>query len=172
MRSVPTEGRASWTRRVEDIGIAKDAKYESVREETLPTVFRPLAQNPLEDQAESFEVRIALPQGAIGRPSRTLRLRKPRNPYRNPHADGADIVHDARARARRALRILRRTGAAARDDRALRNAQLSGDPATPSGWQRSTSAFAWHWDRHDVCAAKRNASELVVIGEQQRAFPS
>ena len=50
---------------VEVIGVAKDAKYESVREETFPTAFRPLAQTPLEDQAESFEVRIALPRGAM-----------------------------------------------------------------------------------------------------------
>jgi hypothetical protein len=50
---------------VEVIGIAKDAKYESVREETLPTVFRPQVQTPLEDQAESFEVRTAVPQGAL-----------------------------------------------------------------------------------------------------------
>jgi putative ABC transport system permease protein len=50
---------------VEVIGIAKDAKYESVREETFPTVFRPLAQTALEDQTDNFEVRIALPQGAM-----------------------------------------------------------------------------------------------------------
>jgi predicted permease len=50
---------------VEVIGVVKDAKYESIREETFPTAFRPLAQTPLEDQADSFEVRIALPQGAM-----------------------------------------------------------------------------------------------------------
>jgi predicted permease len=50
---------------VEVIGVAKDAKYESVREETFPTVFRPLAQSPLEDQSDSFELRLALPQDAL-----------------------------------------------------------------------------------------------------------
>jgi predicted permease len=42
------------------VGIAKDAKYESVREETYPTVFRPIAQS-VENQADNFEVRTALP---------------------------------------------------------------------------------------------------------------
>jgi predicted permease len=50
---------------VEVIGVAKDAKYESVREETFPTVFRPLAQSPLEDKSDSFELRLALPQDAL-----------------------------------------------------------------------------------------------------------
>src|SRR5215469_12914785 len=50
---------------VEVIGIAKDAKYESVREETFPPVFRPLVQTPGEEQAESFEIRIDVPQGAM-----------------------------------------------------------------------------------------------------------
>jgi predicted permease len=50
---------------VQIIGVAKDAKYESVREETFPTVFRPLPQTPLNDPADSFDVRIALPQTAM-----------------------------------------------------------------------------------------------------------
>ena len=50
---------------VEVIGVAKDAKYESVREDTFPTVFRPLAQSPLEDRSDSFELRLALPQDAL-----------------------------------------------------------------------------------------------------------
>jgi predicted permease len=50
---------------VEVIGLAKDAKYESVREEMFPTVFRPLAQSPLEDQSDSFELRLAMPQDAL-----------------------------------------------------------------------------------------------------------
>ncbi len=50
---------------IEVIGVARDAKYESMREEPVPTVFRPLAQTPLEDPADSFEVRIALPQRAM-----------------------------------------------------------------------------------------------------------
>jgi hypothetical protein len=92
MRSVPTEGRASWTRRVEDIGIAKDAKYESVREET---------------------------------------------------------------------------GAAAGDDRAPRNAQLSGDAATPLGWQRSSSAFARPSEQRRDPPTKlmiRNVAALLIGG--------
>jgi putative ABC transport system permease protein len=50
---------------IEVIGVAKDAKYESMREEPVPTVFRALAQTPLEDPADSFELRIALPQRAM-----------------------------------------------------------------------------------------------------------
>jgi putative ABC transport system permease protein len=49
----------------EVIGVAKDAKYESVREETFPTVFLPLVPTPLEDPADSFEVRTALPETAM-----------------------------------------------------------------------------------------------------------
>ena len=49
---------------VEVIGIVKDAKYESVREETFPTVFRPVTQVP-EDQADSFELRTALPPSVM-----------------------------------------------------------------------------------------------------------
>jgi putative ABC transport system permease protein len=52
---------------VQVIGVARDAKYESMREEPVPAVFRPLAQTPLEDPADSFEVRIALPQRAMGK---------------------------------------------------------------------------------------------------------
>lgn len=52
---------------VEVIGVTKDAKYESVREEPVPTVFCPLAQSPLEDPADSFEIRIALAQRAMGK---------------------------------------------------------------------------------------------------------
>ena len=50
---------------MEVIGVTKDAKYESVREETFPTVFRPLPQSPLEDQSDSFELRLAVPQDAL-----------------------------------------------------------------------------------------------------------
>jgi predicted permease len=45
---------------VEVVGVVKDAKYESVREETFPTIFRPITQFP-ESQQDSFEVRSALP---------------------------------------------------------------------------------------------------------------
>ena len=50
---------------VEVIGVAKDSRYESLREETFSTVFCPLTQSPLEDQRDSFEVRVALPQDAL-----------------------------------------------------------------------------------------------------------
>jgi predicted permease len=49
---------------VEVVGIAKDAKYESIREETYPTVFRPITQFPA-NQADNFEVRAALPAGVM-----------------------------------------------------------------------------------------------------------
>jgi predicted permease len=49
---------------VEVVGVVKDAKYESVREETFPTVFRPITQFP-ERQSDSFEVRSALPPSAM-----------------------------------------------------------------------------------------------------------
>jgi predicted permease len=52
---------------VEVIGVTRDAKYESMREEPVPTVFCPLAQTPLEDPADSFEVRVARPQRAMGK---------------------------------------------------------------------------------------------------------
>jgi len=49
---------------VEVVGLVKDAKYEEVREETLPTVFRPLTQTWL-GQDSNFEVRSALPVGVM-----------------------------------------------------------------------------------------------------------
>jgi len=49
---------------VEVVGVVKDAKYESVREETFPTIFRPITQFP-ERQSDSFEVRSALPQSTM-----------------------------------------------------------------------------------------------------------
>ena len=41
---------------VEVVGVVKDAKYESLREETLPTVFLPTAQAPVPGWS-SFELR-------------------------------------------------------------------------------------------------------------------
>jgi predicted permease len=49
---------------VEVVGVAKDAKYESVQEKTYPTVFRPVSQVAARE-AENFELRIALPQAAV-----------------------------------------------------------------------------------------------------------
>jgi predicted permease len=51
---------------VEVVGVVKDAKYESVREETFPTIFRPITQFP-ESQSNSFEVRSALPPSTMQR---------------------------------------------------------------------------------------------------------
>jgi predicted permease len=45
---------------VEVVGVVKDAKYRSMREETLPTVFRPVCQFP-EDEGDSFAVRTGIP---------------------------------------------------------------------------------------------------------------
>ena len=47
------------------VGVATDAKYESMREESVPTVFLPLLQSGLEDPDDSFEIRSALPQRAM-----------------------------------------------------------------------------------------------------------
>jgi putative ABC transport system permease protein len=49
---------------VQVVGVVKDAKYESVREDTFATVFRPIAQIP-ESGASNYEVRTALPQTAM-----------------------------------------------------------------------------------------------------------
>jgi putative ABC transport system permease protein len=51
---------------VEVVGVVKDAKYESVREEAFPTIFRPITQFP-ERQSDSFEVRSALPLSTMRR---------------------------------------------------------------------------------------------------------
>jgi putative ABC transport system permease protein len=49
---------------VEVVGIAKDSKYESAREDTYATVFRPLTQIP-DSPAENFEVRTPVPLSAM-----------------------------------------------------------------------------------------------------------
>ncbi len=51
---------------VEVVGVVKDAKYESLREETLPTVFLPIAQTPRMG-LECFEVRTPLQQADIAK---------------------------------------------------------------------------------------------------------
>ena len=51
--------------RVEIVGIVKDSKYGSVREETLPTVFLPDTQAPQRGEAENFELRTSLPPSAL-----------------------------------------------------------------------------------------------------------
>ncbi|HLW77517.1 MAG TPA: ABC transporter permease, partial [Bryobacteraceae bacterium] len=49
---------------VEVIGIAEDSKYESVREDTFATVFRPVSQMP-EAQAANYEIRSPLSQASM-----------------------------------------------------------------------------------------------------------
>ncbi|MBS1855205.1 MAG: ABC transporter permease [Acidobacteria bacterium] len=51
---------------VEIIGVVKDAKYESVREDTYATVFRPISQMP-EFGASTFEVRTPLPESVMAK---------------------------------------------------------------------------------------------------------
>ena len=47
------------------VGVVKDAKYEAVREDTFPTVFRPLAQIEGPTSNINYEIRTALPAGAV-----------------------------------------------------------------------------------------------------------
>jgi putative ABC transport system permease protein len=49
---------------VEVVGVVKDAKYQSMREDPVPTVFRPVSQFP-QGEEETFELRTALPRGAM-----------------------------------------------------------------------------------------------------------
>ncbi|HWC96305.1 MAG TPA: ABC transporter permease [Candidatus Sulfopaludibacter sp.] len=53
---------------VEVVGVVKDAKYESVREATFPTVFRPLTQMGEAAPNQNFELRTGLPQAVIAKP--------------------------------------------------------------------------------------------------------
>jgi predicted permease len=50
---------------VEIVGLVKDAKYESVREDTFATAFFPITQIPEGDEAENFELRTAIPPSGI-----------------------------------------------------------------------------------------------------------
>jgi predicted permease len=51
---------------VEIVGVVKDSKYGSLREETFPTAFFPLAQQaPDRDQTEVFELRTATPPSSL-----------------------------------------------------------------------------------------------------------
>jgi putative ABC transport system permease protein len=47
------------------VGVVKDAKYEAVREDTFPTVFRPLAQIDGPTNRINYEIRTALPAAAV-----------------------------------------------------------------------------------------------------------
>jgi predicted permease len=50
---------------IEVVGLVKDSKYESVREEIQPTAFLPATQAPAFFQAESFELRTAVRPSAL-----------------------------------------------------------------------------------------------------------
>jgi len=51
---------------VQIVGMVKDSKYESLREETYPTAFFPIAQQaPGNDDAENFELRTATPPSSL-----------------------------------------------------------------------------------------------------------
>ena len=53
---------------VEVIGIIKDSKYSSIRESTLPTVFFPVTQAPAFAEAETLELRTAIPPSSLVAP--------------------------------------------------------------------------------------------------------
>jgi predicted permease len=50
---------------VQIVGLVKDAKYESLREETFATAYFPITQIPEGDQAETFELRTAIPPSGL-----------------------------------------------------------------------------------------------------------
>jgi putative ABC transport system permease protein len=51
---------------IQIVGLVKDSKYESLREETYPTAFFPIAQQaPENDDAENFELRTAIPPSSL-----------------------------------------------------------------------------------------------------------
>jgi predicted permease len=67
---------------MEIVGLVKDAKYESVRENTLPQAFFPASQIPHDDNSELFELRtgnrpsalVPLVQSAIGQVNKGVAL--------------------------------------------------------------------------------------------------
>ena len=50
---------------IQIVGVIKDAKYESLREETYATAFFPIAQIPENDEEENFEIRSTAPPTAL-----------------------------------------------------------------------------------------------------------
>jgi putative ABC transport system permease protein len=50
----------------EIVGLVKDSKYESLREDTFATAFFPIHQMQENDQQESFELRTAIPPSILG----------------------------------------------------------------------------------------------------------
>jgi len=51
---------------IEIVGLVKDSKYESLREDTYATAFFPISQMQGSDQQESFELRTAVPPSTLG----------------------------------------------------------------------------------------------------------
>lgn len=54
---------------IEVVGLVRDAKYESIREDTLPTAFFPASQVPGGFEAETFELRSGVPPSALISPA-------------------------------------------------------------------------------------------------------
>ena len=50
---------------IQIVGVIKDSKYESLREDTFPTAFFPITQVPENDEEEHFEVRSATQPAAL-----------------------------------------------------------------------------------------------------------
>lgn len=50
---------------IQIVGVIKDSKYESLREDTLPTAFFPITQIPENDEEENFELRSAMQPTAL-----------------------------------------------------------------------------------------------------------
>jgi putative ABC transport system permease protein len=65
LRSVEVSG--SLGPPIQIVGVVKDSKYESVRDETYPTAFVPITQQVImQDEVESFELRTATPPSSLG----------------------------------------------------------------------------------------------------------
>ncbi len=50
---------------VQIVGVVKDSKYESLREETPPTAFFPITQMPGNAETQNFELRLATPPSSL-----------------------------------------------------------------------------------------------------------
>jgi putative ABC transport system permease protein len=50
---------------IEVVGLVRDAKYESLREDIHPTAFFPASQEPVTENSDTFELRTALPPSAL-----------------------------------------------------------------------------------------------------------
>jgi putative ABC transport system permease protein len=59
------DGRNERSQTFEIVGLMRDAKYESLREETFPQAVFPISQMPGNDESEYFELRTAIPPKAL-----------------------------------------------------------------------------------------------------------